>query len=116
MFPSEVEKKIKERAAQKGLDTATYLIKLVQTDMGAKIAFAEPDSQDDDFDPEALNRAVAAAMNRTPEQRRAAREKAIKESQPRIELPPGVSPFDVMPVIRGSETDQQVIEALKELS
>ncbi len=71
---------------------------------------------EDDYDPDALNRAVAAIVNRTPEQRREARERAIKESQPEIALPPNVSFFDVIPVIRGNETDAEVRQALKELS
>jgi hypothetical protein len=72
--------------------------------------------QGDDEDPDALNRAVAALLNRTPEQKREAQEKAIRESQPQIALPANVSLFDVIPVIRGNETDAEVKQALKELS
>lgn len=67
-------------------------------------------------DPDALNRAVAALLNRTAEQKRAAREQAIQESQPQIALPANVSLFDVLPVIRGNETDAEVKQALDELS
>jgi hypothetical protein len=72
--------------------------------------------QGDDEDPDALNRAVASLLNRTPEQKREAREQAIRESQPQIALPANVSIFDVIPVIRGNETDAEVRQALKELS
>lgn len=62
--------------------------------------------QGDEEDPDALNRAVAALLNRTPEQKREAREKAIRESQPQIALPANVSLFDVIPVIRGNEVKE----------
>ncbi len=52
----------------------------------------------------------------TPEEKMEARRRAIQESQPQIKLAPDVSPFDVMPVVRGNETDEEVIAALKELS
>lgn len=69
-----------------------------------------------DEDPDALNHAVAALLNRSAEQKREAREKAIQESQPQIALPANVSLFDVIPVIRGNETEAEVKQALKELS
>lgn len=112
MFPSEVEKKIKERAAQKGLDTETYLIKLVQSDMGAKIAFEPSNGSDDDHDPEALNRAVAAIVNRTPEQRQAAQERAIREFKSQYELPPGASAQDVMDSLEDDRADDEDPDSL----
>ena len=69
-----------------------------------------------DEDPDALNQAVAALLNRSAEQKREAREKAIQESQPQIALPANVSLFDVIPVIKGNETEAEVKQALKELS
>ena len=72
--------------------------------------------QDDDEDPDAGNRAIARLKNRTPEEKEAARQQAIRESQPQIVLPANVSIFDVIPVIRGNETDTEVRQALKELS
>ncbi len=74
------------------------------------------DQGDDDYDPDALTHAMARFKNRTPEEKRKAREQAIKESQPQIVLPANVSIFDVIPVIRGNETDAEVRQALKELS
>ena len=125
-FPLELEQQVKARAAQKGLDIASYLLSLVQKDTGTQIAFEQlngnapddddDDDDDDDYDPQSLNRAVAAIVNRTSEQKKAAQERAIKEYRPKRELPPNVSPLEVMPVIRGNETDEEVRQALKELS
>ena len=117
-FPLELEQQVKARAAQKGLDIASYLLSLVQKDTGTQIAFEQLNGNvvDDDYDPQALNRAVAAIVNRTSEQKKAAQERAIKEYRPKRELPPNVSPLEVMPVIRGNETDEEVRQALKELS
>ena len=69
-----------------------------------------------DYDPDALNRMIAKMTSRTPEEKLAARQRAIAESRPQIELAPDVSFFDVIPVVRGDETDEEVIAALKELS
>ncbi len=101
VFPPEVEKKIIALAAQKRVDPASLVASLVEKELNEEEMALSADAGDDDFDPDALTRAVAALLNRTPEQKRAARERAIQESKPRIELPPEVSPFDVMPVVRG---------------
>lgn len=66
-------------------------------------------------DPDALSRAVAAMINRTPEQIKAAQERAIRELQPERELPPGKSIFDVVKW-PGDETDEEVFAALERLS
>lgn len=115
MFPPDIEKKLLELAAQRSVEPASLVASLVAKELNEELALSA-DAGDDDFDPDALNRAVAALLSRTPEEKRAAREKAIQESKPLIELPLNVSPFDVMPVVRGNETDAQVIQALKELS
>ena len=115
MFPPEVEKKLIALAVQRSVDPASLVASLVAKELNEDLALS-PDARDDDFDPNALSRAVEALLSPTPEEKRAAREKTIEESKPLIELPPDVSPFDVMPVVRGNETDAQVIQALKELS
>jgi len=115
MFPPEVEKKLIALAAQRSVDPASLVASLVAKELNEELALSA-DAGDDDFDPNALSRAVAALLSRTPEEKRAARQKAIEESMPKIELPPDVSPFDVMPVVRGNETDAEVLQALKELS
>ena len=114
VIPPELEKKIAILAAQRSLDPSSLIDSLVARELNQPPAPAA--SQDDESDPKALSRAVAALIGRTPEQKSAARQKSINESMPRIELPPDVSPFDVMPVVRGSETDEEVLKALKELS
>jgi hypothetical protein len=116
-FPPEIEKKIIALAAQKSVDPASFVTSLVEKEWSNELASAPVNGvdQDDDYDPEALNRAVAI-INRTPEEKQAARERAIREFRPKNELPPDVSPLEVLPVIRGDETDEQVIQALKELS
>ena len=73
-------------------------------------------SQDEDFDVEAGNHAVSLLINRTPEQIKAAQERAIREFKPKRELPATVSPLEMLPVIRGKEIDEEVLFALKELS
>jgi len=118
MFPPDVEKKLIELAAQRRVDPASLLASLVEKELMQELDHNHhtDDDQDADFDPEALNRSVEALINRTPEQKRAAREWAIKEFKPKNDLPPDVSPLEVLPVIKGNETDEQVLQALKELS
>ncbi len=100
MFPLEVEKKVLATAAQKGLDLNSYLLALVEKDWDIQPAFEQTNGAD--TDPDALQRAVAAMVNRTPEQLRAAQEMALREFPPERELPPGArNIFDVIPVIRG---------------
>lgn len=112
-FPLEFEQQVKIQAAQKGLDVTSYLLSLVQRDLNATDS---ANSNAGDYDPEALNRMIAKMTSRTPEEKMAARQRAIQASRPQIELAPDESPFDVMPVVRGNETDEEVIAALKELS
>ncbi len=117
-FPPDVEKKIIALAAQQRIDPASFVLSLVEKELNGDLALAPVNGvdHDDDYDPEAGNRAVAALINRTPEQIRAAQERAIREFRPKRELPPDVSPLEVLPVIRGNETDEEVLQALKELS
>ncbi len=119
-FPPDLEKKIIALAALKRVDPASFVASLVAKELSDPddLALANDVGHDDedDFDPEVGLRAIAALINRTPEQISAAQERAIKEFKPKRELPPDVSPLEVMPVIRGNETDEEVIQALRELS
>jgi hypothetical protein len=118
-FPPDLEKKILALAAKERVDPASLVLSLVSKELDDQndLALAnDVDHGEDDFDPEVGLRAVAALINRTPEQIRAAQERAVKEFRPKRELPADVSPFEVMPMIRGGETDEEVIQALKELS
>lgn len=118
MFPPDVEKKLVALAAQRSVDPASLLASLVEREAKVELAVAPFNGvdQDDDYDPEAGSRAVAALINRTPEQLKAAQERAIREFRPKRELPPDVSPLEVLPIIRGNETDEEVLQALKDLS
>jgi hypothetical protein len=119
-FPPELERRIMALAALKRVDPAALVADLVAKELGDEIDLALANDaghdEESDFDPEAGLRAVAALINRSPEQISAARERAIKEFKPARELPSDVSPLEVMPVIRGNETDEEVIQALRELS
>jgi hypothetical protein len=118
-FPPDLEKKIIALAERKRLDPASFVASLVEKELSSELALAPVNGadQDDDYDPEAGNRAVAALINRTPEQIKAAQERALREFLPERELPKEArNVFDVIPVIRGNETDEQVREALKDLS
>jgi hypothetical protein len=107
-------------AALKRVDPASFVVALVAKELDNEndLALANDVSHDEDgdFDPEAGLRAVTALINRSPDQISAAKARAIKEFKPKRELPSDVSPLEVMPVIRGNETDEEVIQALKELS
>ncbi|SRR5258706_7616924 len=118
MFPPDVEKKLVALAAQRSVDPASLLASLVEREAKVELALAPFNGvdQDDDYDPEVGRRAVAALINRTPEQLKAAQERAIREFRPKRELPPDVSPLEVLPIIRGNETDEEVLQALKDLS
>ena len=86
-FPPEMEKKMLTAAAQKGLALDAYLLSLVYKDCDEQVMFELP-GDNSDYDPEAGNRAVAALMNRTPEQIKAAQERAVREFKLIRELPP----------------------------
>ncbi|MEP7343599.1 MAG: hypothetical protein ABI977_38115 [Acidobacteriota bacterium] len=118
MFPADIEKRIIALAAQQSIDPASFDASLVEKELRNELALAPVNGfgLDDDCDPEAGKRAVAALANRTPERIKAAQERAIKEFRPKRELPLNLSPLEVMPVIRGNETDEEVLQALKELS
>ena len=68
-------------------------------------------------DPEALNRAVARMMNRTPEEIEAARARLFQQSRPPREIPEGKTLEDMISgKWPGDETDEQIREALERLS
>ncbi|MBI1763542.1 MAG: hypothetical protein HYR56_19125 [Acidobacteria bacterium] len=113
MFSPEIEKKVMATAARQGLAPDAYVREVVQKELAA---VSVPTDHDDDYDPQALMRAVAALSQRTPAQLEAAQARAIREFKPKIELPADVSPLEVLPVIRGNETDAEVWQALRELS
>ena len=68
-------------------------------------------------DPDALARAVAAMTHRTPEEIAAAQARAQQEFQPEHLLPSGASVIEaVFGKWPGTETDEEVYQALEKLS
>lgn len=70
----------------------------------------------DDDDPDALTKAILGFTNRTPEERAAIREELMKVIPAPLPIPEGKTIFDMIPCIRGNETEAQVFEALERLS
>lgn len=114
----EVENSLRALAAQKSVDPALLGGTLLEEAVRAKglLATSNGLEPDDDDDPEALARAIKAMIKRTPEEKKAAQERVLRECQPVRELPPGKTIFDVIPRIRGNETDEEVLLALERLS
>jgi hypothetical protein len=69
-----------------------------------------------DDDPDSLNRAIAALKNRTSNERAKIRERVMDGTPAPLPIPAGKTIFDVIPRIRGKETDQEVFDALERLS
>lgn len=115
-IPPEVEKQLVALAEQRSVDPASLIASLVAKEMNQDLAMS-PTTSDEDIDPNALSRAIAALNNRSPEQIKAAQDMALREFTAKRELPAGAKTiFDVIPEIRGHETDEQVAQALQELS
>src|SRR5215510_2352056 len=115
----DVEKSLVALAAQRSVDPAVLGGALLEEMMREKGLLSQTNGTEGIVpeDPEALARAVAAMINRTPEQIEAAQELALKEFQSERELPPGKTIFDVVcGKWPGNETDEEVYEALKRLS
>ena len=107
-FSAEIEEKVRAIAARRGIDPSSFVATIVEERLGRYIISEQPNGDgDDDFEPMALERAIAAMTNRTPEQIKAAQERALRESRPKIELPPGVSALDVMQGLKGAEIEEE---------
>jgi hypothetical protein len=115
----DVEKSLLVLAAQRSVDPAVLGGALLEEVMREKGLLPQTNGSEDIVpeDPGALARAVAAMVNRTPEQIEAAQEMALREFQSERELPPGKTIFDVVcGKWPGNETDEEVYQALKRLS
>jgi len=78
---------------------------------------AMDDPKDDGGEESALDRALAAMRNRTPEQIAEMRERVLAATRPPRSLPPGKTLADVIVgKWPGNETDEQIQAALEELS
>ncbi len=113
----EVEKKIIALAGLKGTDPAVFGGSLLEETMREKGFLARGNEIDgDEEDPDSLRRAIASLKTRSPEESLAMRERVLAASRPPLPLPEGKTIFDVIPGIRGEETDEAVFEALERLS
>lgn len=115
---SEAEKILGELAARNGRSVPEVAGELLEEKLkeAAPLALAD-DDDDDDIDADALERAIAQMMNRTPEEIEETRARLFREMEPPHPLPPGKTLFDV---IRGQwpgdESDEEVLTALAKLS
>lgn len=111
----EVEKKIIALASLNGTDPALFGGSLLEETMREK-GFLATNGFESEEDPESLSRAIAQMKSRSPEEVAAMRERVLAASHPPLPLPGGKTIFDVIPRIRGEETDDEVFEALERLS
>ena len=70
----------------------------------------------DNDDPDALKKATERITNRTAEEREAIRQELLKAIPEPLPIPKGKTVFDMFFRIRGDETEEQVYEALQQLS
>lgn len=115
----EVEKKIIALANLKGTDPALFggaLLEETMREKGFLTSSANGGEKDADEDPESLNRAIAKMKNRSPEELAAMRERVLKASTAPLPLPQGKNVFDLIPGIRGTESDEMVFDSLERLS
>jgi hypothetical protein len=107
-LPPAVAERLRAKAAREGQEPEQYAAAVLEVALNGH----EGGEQES-----ALDRAVAAMTNRTPEQIAEAQARAIAMYKPRRELPPGKTLADVvMGQWPGNETDEQIEAALKELS
>ncbi|MGH9839799.1 MAG: hypothetical protein ACREEM_13540 [Blastocatellia bacterium] len=112
---SETEEVLKAVAESNGLPIEAYIQSLLE-----KAAMEKANGSlalaDDDRDPDSLNRAIAKMKSRTPEERAAMRERVMEGMPDPLPIPEGKTIFDLVPRIRGNETEAEVFVALERLS
>lgn len=109
----DVERRLREKASREGKPVEDYAIDLLQQSLGGE----NGSSRNEATEESALDRAVAAMTNRTPEQIAEAQARAIQSYAPKRLPPPGVSVFEVIAgKWPGDETDEEIKAALDELS
>jgi hypothetical protein len=112
----EAEKMLGELAARNGKPAPEMAGELLEEKLKETRSLALTD-EDGDFDPDALERAIAQMMNRTPEEVEETRARLFQEMEPPRPLPPGKTLFDVVcGQWPGDETDEEVFAALAKLS
>jgi hypothetical protein len=112
-LPPETEKGFRHLAEEYGQDLSTCARSIIEQQVRSHSATWVDDEED--TDPDALERAIAAMANRTPEEIAEARRQVIVPSK--RHLAPGETIFDAVGgKWPGNETDEQVMEALERLS
>lgn len=85
----------------------TNLLNIIRATPGEEVA----------EDPDAFNRAMAKMMNKTPEEKAAARTRLYQQSRAPREIPEGQTLNDVVyGKWPGTETEDEILEALEKLS
>ncbi|MDX2045015.1 MAG: hypothetical protein SF097_27635 [Acidobacteriota bacterium] len=120
----ETEKQLTALAERVGAPVAVYAGHLLEQKLqengwqnGKNGSGVVVEDNDDDTDPDALAKAMASLLNRTPEEIEQARERIFAASRPPRPLPEGKTLEDVLRgQWPGDETDEQVFEALRKLS
>ena len=111
----ETERLIYQLATQKGQDAAVLAGSYLELALKGENGIGE--ELDADYEPDALEKAMAKMRARTPEQIAEARNQLFQASKPPRPLPEGQTIFDA---IGGkwpsNETDEEVFAALKKLS
>lgn len=114
----EVENSLRELAAQKSIDAASLGGSMLEEALREKglLANSNGSERDADEDSASLRRAIAQMRNRTPEETLAMRERVLKKAPQPLPLPAGKTIFDIIPSLRGNETEEEVQMALACLS
>lgn len=112
----ETEKILKAAAQQNGQPVEVYAGAVLEKVVQEKTNGLTLPPDDDDRDPHSLSRAIAKMKSRTPEERAAMRERVMKGTPEPLPIPAGKTIFDIIPHIRGNETDEEVFAALERLS
>jgi hypothetical protein len=112
----EAEKILGELAARNGISVPEIAGELLEEKLKETHTITSTD-EDGDFDPDALERAIAQMTNRTPEEVEETRARLFQEMEPPRPLPPGKTLADILSgQWPGDETDEEVLAALAKLS
>jgi len=112
----DTEQKLRTLANEFGQAPSDYIRSLIERDIRAHMDMDGIDA-DEPEDVNALDRAIAALTNRTPEQIAAIQARIIATYQPRNPPAPGTSGMErVYGQWPGDETDEEINRALEELS
>lgn len=104
------EARLRATAKERGTDPTTILDEFLDT-------LPLTDDSSEEEDPNALERAIQAALNLSPEERKAMRERVLASAAPAIDPPEGQTWLDAISgKWHGDETDEEILKALKRLS